>query len=285
MAKDLNTILEENQVAVRTRVGEIHTFITDEIDADAELDFTSESKVAEWKLWTEVKAFLSYIQELVWDEAKAELTEIKETGIAANKYYFAREWAAFQYGDDLLVDDTTGRYYYAVEDDSKKIIKRLAIIQANNGWLLKVATEDGSGNPIPLTTPQLDAYSIFIDRTQPPGPKVSVLSLPSDKLDAQFTVYYNALEPLEDLQPLVEAAYMAYIAQIDINGDSVYYITKHKDKLQAVPNVVDVVVDSIEAKADGDDYAAVARIYEPFSGYLELDPALDIADLITYVPS
>ncbi|WP_420582098.1 hypothetical protein [Reichenbachiella sp.] len=279
----LSEILAENSDAAKNRIGEIHTFITDEVDDNAQLDFDSSSKTSEWNLWIELMSFISYIQETLWGEAKAELTQIKEEGIAANKYFFAREWSKFQFGDDLLVNDNTGKYYYEVVDPDKQIIKRLAIIQGTNSWILKVATEDNDGKPIALTPEQLSAFNLYVDRTQPPGPAVTVLSLNSDKLDARFTVYYNPLEPLEDLKPLVEAAYLDYLAEIDINGDSVYYISKHVDALQVVPNVKDVVTDSVQAKKDEDVYANVDRKYEPFSGYLELDPALSFDDLITYV--
>ncbi len=283
MSRELETILEENQSAAKERVSEIHTFITDEIDADAALEFDSNSKTAEWNLWTEVVAILSYILELFWDTAKAELEEIKETGIAANRYFFAREWKAFQYGDDLLINDETGKYYYETIDSEKQIIKRLAIIQSANNWLVKVATEE-AGNPIQLTTPQLTAFKTFVDRTQPAGPAVQVLSLPSDKVNIEMTVYYNPIEPLDDLKPLVEAAYLEYLDEIDINGDAVYYLTKHIDKIQEVPNVVDAVITTATAKIDGQAYGNIDRIYSPFSGYLELDPALNIEDLITYTP-
>jgi len=83
---DLKTIIEENSAIAKENVADIHEFIQGEADANAALSFDSTSKVSEWNLWTEVVSFISYILQLQWIEAKAELTEIKETGIAANKF-------------------------------------------------------------------------------------------------------------------------------------------------------------------------------------------------------
>jgi hypothetical protein len=279
---DLKTILSENTEAAKTSVKEIHTFINDEVDSNATLEFDSVSKVSEWNLWTEVVSFLSYIMQLQWLEAKAELTTIKETGIAANRFFFAREWKNFQFGDSLLVNDATGKYYYETIDPTKQIIKRLAIVQAINQWVVKVATES-AGLPVALSAPQLAAFQSYLNRTQPPGAQVKALSLDSDKIKALITIYHDPLEPIAELKAAIEAAYLAYISKIDINGDSVYYISRHVDSLQAVTGVSDVIVGEVQCKIDSQPYAVISRKYEPFSGYLEHDSAVSLDDVFTYI--
>jgi hypothetical protein len=270
----------------RDRIAEIYEKINGQQAAEASLvDLTSASKTSRFNLWKYVTAFVMFIQQQLWSEAKIELTEIRDAGIAANRAWFANEWKKFQYGDPLLIEDTTGKYYYAVIDETKQIIKKLAIIQNTNNWLVKVAKEDGGLNNVPLTAPELVAFKEFIDLTQPAGPKVPVISLNGDQIDVRFNVYYNPLKPVVDLRVLVEAAYLAYIKSIDIGGVSVYYITRHIDALQAVENVVDVELISCEAKPDGDAYAPVARVYTPLSGYIIKDPALLLTDAIVLIPS
>jgi len=77
---------------------------------------------------------------------------------------------------------------------------------------------------------------------------------------------------------------MDYLSKIDINGDSIYYISRHIDALQQVTGVTDVIMNNVQAKIDQNSYATVTRKYEPFSGYLEHDPDLNLPDLITYIP-
>lgn len=281
----VNEIIAQFNTA-RDRVNEIYALMNNQQTAEGATlaGLNSASKTSRFNLWKYVCAFVMYIQQQLWGEAKAELTEIRNSGIAANKAWFAREWKKFQYGDALLVNDDTGKYYYAVEDDTKKIIKKLAIIQGINNWILRVAKQDGSGNNIALTSPELVAFREFIDLTQPTGPKIPVVSLPPDQIDVRFNVFYNPLKPVSEVRALVEAAYLAYLDEIDIEGDSVYYISRHIDKLQAVADVDDVELISCQAKPDGEAYSAVTRIYTPVSGYIIKDPALALTTAITLTP-
>jgi hypothetical protein len=225
-----------------------------------------------------------YIQQLLWSEAKIELAEIRDSGISFNKARFAKEWKKFQYGDSLVINDTTGKYSYAVIDVTKQIIKKLAIIQTANNWLVKVAKEDVSGNNILLSAGELTAFKTYVDDTQPPGPKVQVISLNGDQLDARFNVYYDPLKDLTALRALVEAAYLAYIKTIDINGESVYYINRHENAIKGVEGIDDAQIATCQARPFGDAYTAVGRIYSPLSGYLVKDPALALTTALTFIP-
>lgn len=280
--RTINEIITE-QVQARVRLPELVALIDAEIQADASLDdLTSDSKTADYREWEYVMAACSFITEALWEEAKTELIALGEAGIAANQYWFQREWKKFQYGDALLVNDTTRKYYYAVIDPAKQIIAKLAIVRGTSNWIVKVAKLEGGVN-VPLTTDELNAFKNFVDRTQPPGPKIPVFSLAGDLLDGRFTIYYNPITPLDQLKPLVEAAYNEYLAKVDLELDSVYYISKHIDALQGVPGVTDVVQVSVEAKDNGGVYAPVNRIYTPLAGYIVKDPALSFDDLLTYV--
>lgn len=283
--KTVNEIIAQFNVA-RDRINEIYTAMNGQQAAEGATlaGLNSVSMTSRFNLWKYVCAFVMYIQQQLWSEAKTELAEIRDSGIAANKAWFAKEWKKFQYGDALLVDDETGKYYYAVIDASKQIIKKLAIVQGTNNWLLRVATQDGGGNNIPLSGPQIIAFREFIDHTQPAGPKVPVISLAGDQIDVRFNVFYNPLKPEAEMRALVEAAYLAYLDEIDIEGDSVYYISRHIDKIQAVENVKDVLLVSCQAKPDGGLYSNVARVYTPVSGYVIKDPALVLTVAIVLTP-
>ncbi len=283
--RTVNEIIAQFNVA-RDRVNELYAAMNNQQTAEGATlaGLNSVSKTSRFNLWKYVCAFVIYIQQQLWAEAKIELTEIRNSGIAANKAWFAREWKKFQNGDALLIEDATGKYYYAVEDATKQIIKKLAIVQGINNWVVKVATEDGGGNNVALSGPQLIAFKEFVDLTQSSGPKIPVVSLNADVVDARFNVYYNPLKPEAEVRALVEAAYLAYLKEIDIEGDSVYYISRHIDKLQAVADVDDVQLISCQAKPDGEAYAAVTRIYTPMSGYLVKDAALVMTTAIVLIP-
>lgn len=279
----IKEILANFTDTVKNDVGAIYTAITGEVNNDAELNFDSPSKTAEWKLWAQVYAFFSHLMKALSNEAKADIEEIRAKGVASNRAFFYNEWKKFQYGDTLLIDDITGKYYYAVVDEAKQIIKRLSIVKNLGNWEIRCAKEDGTGNPIPLVAAELTAFKAFINLTAPPGPIMPVLSRNSDKLSGKFTIYYNALSTLADVKASVEAAYLEYLAKIDIDGLSIYHITKHIDQMQKAAGVVDVQDTDVQAKIDGDAYDAVARTYTPSSGYLEKDDTLTFDDILTYV--
>ncbi len=278
----INEILTEANEA-QERVGEIYTLITAEVNADADLStINSTSKTAEFNLWKFVFSAMSYIQEQIWGEAKAEIQQIVDDGIPGTDRWFQKELLKFQYGDTLTFNNTTAKYSYALIDLTKQIIKRCAVVSNGGLTQIKVATEDGSGNPIALTAPQLTAFASFMRQIQWTGANIgNPISFSSDKLNAPMTVYYNGTVNLDDLKPLVQAAYNLYLTNLLFNGE--YKVTAHQDKVQAVANVNDVVMGVVQAKPNAGVYANVNRIYIPVSGYVERDGAIDFDVMITYV--
>ncbi len=281
MSTRISEILTDLRTSVKERVTEIYEYIHGEVTTDVELDLTSDSNVADWELWVGVMSIASKAQEDTMQQAKEDITAIKNSGIGANKVFFATEWKKFQYGDSLLIDDETKKYFYETLDSDKQIIKRLAISNGVNSWELRVAKEEND-KPVKLTVDELNAFRSYVDATAPPGPIIPIISRDSDKVNTTMTVYYDPIVPLATLKPLVEAAYLEYIAGVDIEGESKYYVTRHKDAIQLVEGVDDVEVTLSQARPDDGTYATVNRIYEPISGYLESEEE-DLDMLITYV--
>lgn len=282
MSRTINEILTEANAA-QQRLGELYTVITNEVEADADLsDLTSVSKSSEFNLWKYVWSALAFIQEQIWGESKAEIQAIVDLQIPGTEKWLQKELLKFQYGDSLTFDSATAKYSYAVIDTTKQIIKRCAVTSTNGVTQIKVATEDGSGNAIALTGPQLTAFTTYVRQIQWAGANVAnPTTANSDKLDAPMTVYYDGTLKLDDIKALVQASFNSYLKVLPFNGQ--YQITAHQDAVQAVPGVVDVVPGAIQAKSDGGVYAAVNRVYLPISGYIERDTTIDFDTMITYV--
>ena len=280
--RTINEILTEANEA-QERLDELYTVITNEVNADADLSgLTSVSKTAEFNLWKYIWSAMAYIQEAIWAESKDAVQQIVDDGIPGTERWFQKELIKFQYGDTLSFDLTTAKYYYAVIDAAKQIIKRCAVISNGGLTQVKVAKEDGSGNPIALTGPELTAFASFMRQVQWAGANIAApVSFNSDKLNAPVTVYYNGTVKLADLKPLVQAAFNSYLTKLPFNGE--YKITAHQDTIQQVANVNDVVMGTVQAKPDGGSYATVTRIYYPTSGYIERDSTIAFDTMITYV--
>lgn len=280
MARTVTEILDQINTA-KQRIGEIYTAINNEISADADLSaLTSVSKTAVYRLWMYIWAVMSFIQEELFGEAKAEMQTIVDNAIPGTDRWLALEVKKFQYGDSLSFDDETGDYFYAVIDPAKQIIFRVAISSNAGQSTVKVAKDDGSGNPIALSTDQLNALKSYIQQIQYAGSNIITVSLPSDKIKLPITIYYDAITPLPTLQSNVEAAINGYLAELDFNGT--FYISKLVDAIQAVENVEDVVIGSVEARSDAGAFNPVSRIYLPVSGYLEVDSGFPLSTTITY---
>lgn len=281
MARTINEILTEGNQA-QTRLGELYTVITDEVNADANLNgLTSTSKTAEFNLWKYVVAALAYIQESIWGERQAEIQAIADAAIPGTDKWMHKELFKFQYGDALSFNTTTAKYYYAVIDASKQIIKRCAVVSSGGLTTIKVAKES-AGVPVALSGPELTAFTSFVRQIQWAGSNVAApVSLASDKLNAPLTIYYNGTVILADLKVLVEAAFTNYLKSLPFNAE--FKIISLIDAIQAVPNVNDVVAGTIQGKPDAGSYTTIARVYIPASGYIEKDGAIDFNTMFTYV--
>jgi hypothetical protein len=287
MARTINEILTEANVA-QERVGELYTVITNEVNADANLSgLTSTSKTAEFNLWKYIWSAMAYIQEAIWGESQSEIQSIVDAAIPGTEKWFQKELLKFQYGDTLSFDTVTAKYFYAVIDATKQIIKRCAVVSNGGVTNVKVAKDDGSGNPIPLTSPQLTAFISYVRQIQWAGANISnPISLNSDKLNVPMTIHYDGVLDLPTLKTIIEAAWLGYLATLPFNAE--YRISAHQDYVQDAlkavsPNYNDVVMGTVQAKPDAGTYATVLRINYPVSGYFEKDPAIAFSTMLTYV--
>jgi hypothetical protein len=269
------------QNEAQQRIGELYTVITDEVASDATLAaLTSASKTAEFSLWKYVWAVMAWIQEGLFSEFAAEIDAKAKAAIPGTDYWLRLELMKFQYGDTLVVDTSTGKYYYPVIDETKKIIKRCAVVLSGGVTMIKVAKESG-GNPVPLSSPELNAFASFVDRIIWAGSNVAApVSFASDKINAPMQVYYDGTMPLAEITASVQAAFNQYLAELPFNGR--YQITTHQDKIQSVHGVVDVVPGEIQIKPDGGGYSTVNRVFFTISGYIEKDPDIPFNAMITF---
>jgi len=275
--KERLTLAQES----KSEVKEIYTLINDEVSNDADLSgATSTSKTADYKLWMMVFSFLSWLQEQLWGEAKLELQDIVDKGENGTDLWLANEITKFQYGASLVFDDETATYSYAVIDETKQIIKRKAINSSNGLTLIKVASEDGSGTPIPLTLPQLLAFKEYISQIQWAGTNLKAVSIASDKLLLPATIYFDALVTEAVVKVNVEAAIAGYLANLPFNGE--FSLTKLVDAIQLAVGVKDVVLGNVQARPDTLSFTSVSRVYYPNSGYYEIDVAYPLAITLTY---
>jgi hypothetical protein len=269
---------------LRTRFTELYQAITGEVNSNATLsDLTSASKEADYNKWMYVFSGVGVIMDSIWEDRQKQISDKVDSGVPGNDRWIHKELFKFQFGDSLQWDEKNGRYYYPVIDPTKQVIKRCAVTSAS-GAIIKVASEDSSGNPIPLTSEQLAAFKAFVHQIQWSGAVVlPPISINGDKLKAPMTVYYDATAKLEDIKNIVEPAWLLYIANLPFNGE--YSVNKHGDFVESASQLIrEVSTGNVQARPDAGSFITVNRVYTPASGYLIKDSATSFDSMITYVP-
>lgn len=247
-----------------------------------ELDvLDSPSATAIWNLWTYIVAYLVHYFETLQDAFKAEIEETIRRGVVGRGEWYVSKAYQFQYGDDLKVID--GVLQYEQIDESKKIIKRASYTK-ESGTLtkLKVATEDLDGNIQGLSSPQLIAFTDYVNNIMFAGSQITIVSANTDFLRLTATVYYNPLFALDAFKPKVEAAIRGYLKALPFDG--IVKVSSLIDAVQAVEGVTDFTIQTIRAKSNAGSYVAVERIYQTVAGYIQIDETnYPLATNLTYV--
>ncbi|WP_420581933.1 hypothetical protein [Reichenbachiella sp.] len=270
--------------SAKAEISTILEVIQDAKDNDAELDgLNAVSVKADFKLWQNVFASVSYIVDLSLNERIDELDEFSAQRQAISAAWLDKILREYQEGDTLEIDPDTGLPYYAVIDEDKQIIKRVAIIQGNGTYTAKVAGEDSSGNAVPFSSAQITSILAYLD-TYILGNHGTPESRDADLLKAEYNVYFNAIKSESVVRPLVEAAieeYLRTLKTFDFGG--ILYLSKIEDAIQSVADVVDFERINIEARTSVGTFQSVARSYTPAAGYMDIDPATPLSSTLNFI--
>lgn len=241
---------------------------------------SSPSATAIHRLWSEVSAHMAALQSDVFDLHREEMQQIVRQSIAFPAGWYVDRMLSFQYGDTIQYDPATYSLYYAVPDESKRIVKYVAIQTQGNRGVIKVA-KDAGGAPQQLSGAEISALRLYLRSIQMPGAQIDVISLPGDPILLSATVYYNGQASLQLVRSAVEQAVETYLASLNFKG---FWLRNTMiDSMQRVDNVVDVTIEEINTLA-GAQLVGMGRIYYPLSGYFVISPSSPLSSAITYVP-
>ena len=247
---------------------------------------SSPSNVAVWRIWALIYATCSWSLQSLWD-----IFLIQEQALIDNKEPGVLRWYQeiafkFQFGDPLVW--LNSKYQYAVIDTTHCIVNRCAAIDRGGTIVIKAAIFDGT-NIVPLSAAQKVAFEAYMQMRKFAGPALTTESNDPDTLKLYYTIYYNPLADLTILQPAVEAAINAYIAEVsginnpdEFNGR--FNLTRCTDTIQQVTNVIDPRLTDAQWTYGGNPYAAIVGEQQSNAGYFIIDPAVPLSTTITYVP-
>lgn len=245
-------------------------------------DLSTTSKVAIWRLWAFVIAVAINIHENVWDLFRAEIEARAEEVPTGTPLWYHNEALKFQYGYSLEWNGV--QYEYSTIDEGAKIVKLVAVVDAGFQVRIKAAKLDGTGNPEALSAAELSAFQGYIRNIKFAGTATSTTSGVADDLKVDYFIKYDPLVLAPDgslltdpsIFPVVDAI-NGYAEGLPFNG--VLSLASLTDAVQAASGVLDVTLNSAEAKFGALTYSAINKEYTPDAGYLKLD---ELNSVITY---
>ncbi len=247
-------------------VTEIYNDLIAQKEATPELaGLNSTAKTAIWRLWLYIVAYITALHEALWDAKAAELTELAKNTFVGTFRWYAQKIREWQNGHQLTLVD--GKYIYTTDDPDARLVKRVAISEVERGLLIKVANEDSSGNPIPLSAEQLNNLRAYLNDIKLVGTYIDIVSLNADLLQFDLTIYYNGTYSI--IKDNVIAAIVNYLKTLTFDG-----AVTRANLITAVNNVEgveDIYVTSLYHQYGSNPAEAIDRIALPASGYWALD--------------
>ena len=205
----------------------------------------SVSNTAIWRLWRFITAQVINYFEVAWDKFQAVIQAIIDNNQYGTDDWWYKKMLAFQFGD--LLGFINNVYQYPVIDAAKQIVKFCSITSNSGKVQIKVAASSG-GQPVVLTTDQLDGLLSYCQQIRPAGIRFTVQSLAADKLKITGNIYYNAQGDIAVIKPAVFAAIGTFLSTLNTtNFNGTLFCNKLIDAVQAVPGTINNQIDLLNA--------------------------------------
>ncbi len=231
-------------------------------------ELNSTSKVAVWRLWVYITAFVIHTLERLFDQHKKEVSEALSELKPHTARWYRNKALAFQYGFDLIEDSDKFDNVGSTEEQiaNSKIVKYSAVTESEteSRLIVKIATEQG-GELQPISTEQKEIFEAYMNEIKDAGVKITVISYPADRLRLGFKIVrnplvldeqgYNILTGTNPVQEAIEN----YLKNLPFNGE--LSLMKLIDAIQQVEGVEDLaLLEASSSYFDGDDFTSYENI-------------------------
>jgi hypothetical protein len=267
-------------------ISEIQNAMIADIQNEPTLDdLNSPSATAVWRLWTFIFATAINIHEQFIDLGVAVMEQIARDAVPGTPGWLQRRVLEFQYSEEnrqIVNVQPNGSVGYNTVDESLRIITRCAIVETENGVVVKVAK--GTEVLEALNENELNALRDYVDKIGFAGVFIRTESLDADIFKIDVKVNYSGQFIKDTVQNDIVAALNVYLADLSINQFNGTVVREFVvDAIQKVPGVVGVDTQSmlIFGKRSGQSFEAIQRTYDSDAGYLALD---EVDSIITMIP-
>ena len=195
-----------------------------------------------------------HVLEVIFDQHKVDVENKIALAVVASVPWYYKMALAFQYGDRLVLNETTQQYEYALVDESKQLVKYAAVRDEGTSVHILVSGAK-NGNPIPLPDAGLKVFRQYMNRVKVAGVILKITSTASDHIIIKAAITIDPLvmnergELLSDGSKPVENAIKEHLKNIVYGGT--FNKTRLVDAIQAVQGVEDVELSECLYKANG----------------------------------
>ncbi|WP_044213455.1 hypothetical protein [Flammeovirga sp. OC4] len=254
-------------VAEKQKIAELDSLTDEETLKEALADLNkpaSTSKFGIWRLWLYVVSYALYLQEVIFELHQIEVNKLVDASKVHTAEWYEDKIKEYQHGDPILLHQESKQPYYEVEDDSKKVVKFVAVT-GRGVALVKVKGEDGK-----LSETEAEGVKSYLSEIQEPGAQMGVVNLESDKLILHADLYYSPEYDRLTVEANVQSAVENYIKNLPFNGSLL--ISDLVENIKEVEGAEDFYITIMKAKPEiGSSYEDVKARYYPSSGWMELD--------------
>ncbi len=235
-------------------------------------------------------ALCAWTLQQMFDAHRAYVDATLLTKKAHRPRWYEGKALAFQFGRALPANgddvyDNTG--VTAAQIAAEKIVKYAKAVEVPKGMRIKVAGE-ASGDLVPLTAPELAAFTAYMEEIKDGGVKLYCESKPADSLKLDAIIYYNPLvldatgARLDGTNntPVQDAVKDFLKTGMPFNG--LFVREKLVDALQKVDGVVITDLNSIHVRYGALAWAAVDVEYQPDAGWMHIAAPADLT--LQFIP-
>lgn len=195
----------------------------------------------------DVFASAAQVLEQIWNVFRVETETVVDGSYVTSEPWYYRKALEFQKGDNLMYNERSYRFEYAVPDETKQVVKNVAVRQVMDSGVTKLKVYFSDAKKQPLTGNVRTAFEMYMREIGAAGTHYLFVSEVPDDLRVHLHIYYDALvldsngERLEGGGKPVEEAVEAYLNGLEYGG--VFYASKLVDVIQRAEGVKDIALD------------------------------------------
>lgn len=201
-----------------------------------------------------IVAACCHVLESIFELYIKDVDEKISMAVVASVPWYYKMAKAFQYGDQLVLNETTQQYGYAIIDESKQVVKYAAVRYRGTSVQILVSG-DKNGMPVALSNDVLTVFKQYMNRVKVAGVILGITSKRGDYLSIEANISVDPLVideegyRLSDGTKPVESAIEEHLKNIKYGGT--FNKTKLVNAILAVDGVEDVELGTCSYQIEG----------------------------------